>query len=129
MNCPACKNPLMVLEFEGVEADLCDDCGGVWLDANELALLFGDRRMAEDFLQGDVPEHIEKDRRLKCPVSGKALLKGRTRGPEPVTYDYSASGMWLDRGELEAILQHGSPDPGGDIVLAWLREMFPQNAV
>jgi Zn-finger nucleic acid-binding protein len=114
----------MILEFEGVEADFCDDCGGVWLDTDELALLFGDRRMAEDFLQGEVPEHIEKDRRLKCPVSDKAMLKGRTRGPAPVTYDYSARGMWLDRGELEAILRHGSPDPGGERVLGWLRGMF-----
>ena len=118
----------MVLEFEGVEADFCGGCGGVWLDADELALLFGDRRMADDFLQGDVPEHIEKDRCRKCPVSGKALLKGRTRGPEPVTYDYSERGMWLDRGELAAILRHGSPDTGGKKVLAWLREMFPERA-
>ncbi|MBI1320520.1 MAG: hypothetical protein GC168_16465 [Candidatus Hydrogenedens sp.] len=125
MDCPACKNPMMVLEYNGVEADFCDACGGVWLDASELELLFGDRQLADDFMRSDDSGKRERDRQLKCPISGKSMLKGRTAGPEPVTYDYSPYGMWFDRGELESILKHGSTDPGGEDVLAWLRELFP----
>ena len=36
MNCPACRSPLISVEYLQVEADHCADCGGVWLDAGEL---------------------------------------------------------------------------------------------
>lgn len=39
LQCPKCDGQLQALMFEGVELDACDKCGGVWLDANELAAL------------------------------------------------------------------------------------------
>jgi len=30
--CPACKEPLVVFELDGVEIDRCLRCGGTWLD-------------------------------------------------------------------------------------------------
>ncbi len=39
MNCPVCKEPLIVLELEQIEVDYCTRCAGVWLDAGELELL------------------------------------------------------------------------------------------
>ena len=39
LQCPKCDGTLQGLMFEGVEIDACDKCGGVWLDANELAAL------------------------------------------------------------------------------------------
>jgi hypothetical protein len=38
INCPKCEETtLKPLMFEDVKLDACDKCGGVWLDANELA--------------------------------------------------------------------------------------------
>ncbi|HEY0407567.1 MAG TPA: zf-TFIIB domain-containing protein [Pyrinomonadaceae bacterium] len=37
LQCPKCAGALQPVMFEGVEIDACDKCGGVWLDANELA--------------------------------------------------------------------------------------------
>ena len=128
MECPACNLPMMIVEYDGVEIDYCDACGGIWLDAEELELLFGERAMAERFMDGDVSAHGEHDRKLRCPISGKPMLKGRTRGPDPVTYDYSGHGMWFDHGELTAVLQHGGSEPGAEKVVAWLRELFPEDA-
>jgi len=34
--CPACNEPLVAFELEGVEIDRCLKCGGTWLDAGEL---------------------------------------------------------------------------------------------
>jgi uncharacterized protein len=34
--CPNCQQPLVILEYEGVEIDHCLSCGGTWLDAGEL---------------------------------------------------------------------------------------------
>jgi uncharacterized protein len=39
LHCPKCEGTLQGVMFEGVEIDTCDKCGGVWLDANELAAL------------------------------------------------------------------------------------------
>jgi Zn-finger nucleic acid-binding protein len=40
MNCPKCREPTLVVEYDGVELDHCASCGGTWFDAGELALLF-----------------------------------------------------------------------------------------
>ena len=42
MRCPVCKEPMLIIEHEAVEVDCCAACGGIWLDAGELELLFGD---------------------------------------------------------------------------------------
>ncbi len=39
LQCPKCDGTLQGVMFEGIEIDTCDKCGGVWLDANELAAL------------------------------------------------------------------------------------------
>ena len=39
MNCPRCDGKLETSNFEGVEIDTCDKCGGVWLDSGELEQL------------------------------------------------------------------------------------------
>ena len=33
MNCPSCKHPMIVLEFEEIETDYCTNCEGIWLDS------------------------------------------------------------------------------------------------
>lgn len=37
--CPKCEGKLVEVDFEGVNIDLCDHCGGAWLDAGELETL------------------------------------------------------------------------------------------
>ncbi len=36
MNCPRCKNILIMSDKHGVEIDFCPICQGVWLDRGEL---------------------------------------------------------------------------------------------
>lgn len=115
----------MVLEYDSVEVDHCVSCGGVWLDASEVDLLFGDADASAAFLHALDPGQVEKDRRLRCPTSGKPMRKGRIGGAHPVTYDYSPHGLWFDRGELAAVLQAEELEPGTERVVAWLREVFP----
>lgn len=35
-DCPKCEGKLVAVPFENIEIDLCDNCGGAWLDAGEL---------------------------------------------------------------------------------------------
>jgi len=126
MHCPACQEPMVVLELESVEVDYCLACHGVWLDAGELELLFGAREMTAGFLQGGDSAKAQGEKARRCPICNRKMDKAATQGPESVTYDLCprGDGVWFDKGELAAVLKHGSPAPGGDQVAAWLREMF-----
>jgi ribosomal protein L37AE/L43A len=35
-DCPKCEGKLQTGNFENIQIDVCDKCGGVWLDAGEL---------------------------------------------------------------------------------------------
>ncbi len=39
MRCPRCDGDLKQNKFEEVEIDVCEKCGGVWLDSGELEQL------------------------------------------------------------------------------------------
>ena len=39
LECPSCKEPLHRVEHDGVKADECASCRGVWLDPHELERL------------------------------------------------------------------------------------------
>jgi hypothetical protein len=39
MKCPRCDGSLNETKFEEVAIDVCDNCGGVWLDSGELEQL------------------------------------------------------------------------------------------
>lgn len=36
LDCPKCTGKLLTGNFEKIQIDVCDTCGGVWLDAGEL---------------------------------------------------------------------------------------------
>ena len=36
MNCPRCSTAMKARTREGIEVDVCETCGGLWLDAGEL---------------------------------------------------------------------------------------------
>lgn len=39
MDCPACTEPMIVMELNEIEIDHCIACQGIWFDAGELELL------------------------------------------------------------------------------------------
>ncbi len=126
MDCPVCKEPMIVLEYDEVEVDYCVLCHGVWLDAGELDLLFGDRAITEGFLNSGNPRAAGGEAVRKCPICRKGMEKRVTGGAEPVVYDACPrdDGLWFDQGELGTVLKHGSDAAGGEEVGAWLRELF-----
>ncbi len=127
MDCPHCDaEPLVALEYERVEVDYCAKCRGVWLDAGELELLYGDANAARDFLESRNPvPRGEKPRR--CPECGARMVKEATEGDRPVTVDRCTKGhgLWLDRGELATVLQQAEHESHGSEVGRFLREVFP----
>jgi Zn-finger nucleic acid-binding protein len=113
MDCPLCKNAMIVLELEQVEIDHCMVCGGIWLDSGELELLFADaqqsRQLISSFRQAsDMGEKIRR-----CPICLKKMAKIFVGGSgESVVIDKCSKshGLWFDKGELLKVLAKGSFD-------------------
>jgi Zn-finger nucleic acid-binding protein len=124
MNCPVCKEPMMVIEHASVEVDYCVKCQGVWLDSGEIELLMGDAEKCDAYLAGGKPADAREAAR-RCPICGKKMEKAVTQGAEPVMYDrcVKGDGLWFDKGELQAVLSGG-----GNAVSDFLREVFPKGA-
>lgn len=126
MNCPVCKTPMAVLEFNDVEVDFCVDCGGIWLDAGELDLLFGDRAVTEGFLGAGDTVAARKEKPRRCPICRARMAKRQSARDGPVVFDHcpAGDGLWFDKGELALVLEQGNRAPGGEAVVAWLRDLF-----
>ncbi len=118
MDCPVCKNAMIVMELAEVEIDYCTGCEGIWLDAGELELLLGDggktKELISSFTQAD--EGGEKQR--KCPICDKKMEKAAVGRDEKVlTIDrcVRGDGLWFDKGELSNIIDKAKLDEGNKI--------------
>jgi hypothetical protein len=123
MQCPACKKvPLITVEYAEVELDYCENCQGVWLDAGELELLMtGDAALPA---LTDVPSGGGTRRR--CPRCSKKMAQRTSGGESSVEVDVCprGCGLWLDRGELRQLLEHGGGFDAAGGLAAWLRDVF-----
>jgi Zn-finger nucleic acid-binding protein len=130
MNCPVCREPLIVLEYDAVEIDYCVGCAGIWLDAGELELLFGDADACHAFIHYGDPAPVSRERPRRCPICRKKMAKAVARGEHPVTYDrcVRGDGLWFDKGELAEILVYGAASGHGETVSRFLREVFSSRA-
>lgn len=126
MECPVCKEPMVVLEHDALEVDHCVECGGVWLDAGELELLFENAGACREFLAQAKPAAMSGEKPRRCPVCRRKMMKALSPGEPPVTYDLCShgDGLWLDKGELELILAQAGETEGLDRVSGLLRGVF-----
>lgn len=111
MQCPTCHQDQVIVEFGGVELDVCVDGHGVWFDKDELQQLFE---------AAGVPEllHTLEERLVflprgshgpqrRCPRCRAKMRHVAEPGPEgDVILDRCphGHGLWFDDGELEGIL-------------------------
>jgi Zn-finger nucleic acid-binding protein len=126
MNCPACKNAMIILEHEQVEIDYCTSCQGIWLDAGELELLLDEPAQAKHLLASLAknPHPVGKPR--KCPICRKKMAEVRAgTGEPPLLIDKCTKhhGLWFDKGELEKVIAAASSDKVQKIQ-KWLADLF-----
>ena len=110
MQCPACKNIMIVVEHENIELDYSPECGGVWFDAGELELLLETMQLKTSILSLDSiltpPEAKSEEKKRKCPICSKKMKKV-TLGHEPeVIIDTCprGDGLWFDKGEVGQLI-------------------------
>jgi Zn-finger nucleic acid-binding protein len=110
--CPVCGTVMREERHGDVMVDLCQH--GIWLDKSELFRLTEQARHTEpgneymawlaDLMRDRIQEPGDDDRVLLCPLSGKEMHREPYEG---IQIDWSPGhGVWLDAGELEAILSN-----------------------
>lgn len=113
--CPVCFTPLSVLDFNGVETDLCRKGCGVWLDEGELeAIELSDSLERIDdafpgaFEKSDVKKSLRDVPERACPVDHTALHRYEWNLGSGIVFDNcpQCKGLWLDAGELEGYSQY-----------------------
>lgn len=113
VDCPVCKNAMIVLELQDVEVDYCTACGGIWLDAGELELLLGDLQNTTQLLDSFKIDPDCAEKRRKCPICLKKMQKIVVSfSTPPLLLDMcpKGDGLWFDKGELQDILNAAELD-------------------
>ena len=121
--CPACREPLVTFELDGVETDHCVSCGGTWLDAGELEEIAersggGTAHLRETLKSAGDSKH-GKRRCVRC----RAKLRGVTLGAVELDRCPYGHGIWFDKGEIGTVVKSFGGDSGG-AVAGYLGEMF-----
>lgn len=105
--CPGCNATLKAQKAGKVEVDFCPFCAGIWLDKNELKAL-AKMRALPGWLLEPIPSAPDKDLvpegQRECP---RCKMKLQTADSKGVQIDLcrGCEGVWLDRGELNRLLQ------------------------
>jgi Zn-finger nucleic acid-binding protein len=120
IGCTSCGRAMVAVEFMNAEIDHCPACGGCWLDAGELGVIL--RR--EPFVFDGAGGRAARAGPRRCPRCARAMVRSLFPGT-PVEIDAcpAGEGLWLDRGELEAVLR-ARPDGAGAAAALLLREIF-----
>ena len=112
--CPACSGNLSLYEVFGIEIEGCSKCKGVFLDKDELRSL-KDKGTKGSWLalrwMDDEVESIEKSKAMhskrSCPKCKETKFISTYFGDSSTIIDWcpKCNGIWLDREELQDILQ------------------------
>ena len=105
--CPECKEPVLVLELEGVEIDHCVSCQGTWLDDGELEMITGLAGVQPGPITSALQFGKSSDRsQRRCPRCGSRLQILSLESTRPIELDRCplGHGLWLDKGEMMAVI-------------------------
>ncbi len=106
---PITGNDMTQEQRDGVTIDVCPNGTGIFLDKTELFQLTEAARFAKsgfpwtDLFRREKNPPVDRDRVLVCPLTGEKMRIVEYKG---VHIDVSSKGIWLDAGELEALMNN-----------------------
>ncbi len=118
MNCPRCKNTLIILELENIETDYCNKCGGIWFDAGELELLSNNIKTVENLLKYFTKDATIKEKSIRCPICNKRMDKVYVDKDKKIIIDEcpDGHGLWFDNGEILNLINANKIDLKNSII-------------
>lgn len=98
--------------IDGIEVDRCGICGGIWLDAGELASLVAlDKKSQSAIRLLDRSDKADEtpDHDAVCPRDGTTLIRMRDIGRAELECDACTRccGVFLDSGSLSGLTEKG----------------------
>ncbi|MFQ5807425.1 MAG: zf-TFIIB domain-containing protein [Phycisphaerae bacterium] len=105
--CPACREPLIAFELEGIEIDHCVACKGTWLDDGELEQIAELADVPAGPLSATLQEACQGTRsRRRCPRCRRKLTTVELGGATVVEIDRCplGHGLWFDARELRTLI-------------------------
>ncbi|MFH1196630.1 MAG: zf-TFIIB domain-containing protein [bacterium] len=110
MNCPVCKEPMIVLELNQVEIDYCTSCESTWLDSGELEFLLEESTNKEKIISSLSIRIDVAEKKLKCPYCRKKMDKIKIEGKEAIIIDKCprGEGHLFEKDELQKVLIAGN---------------------
>jgi Zn-finger nucleic acid-binding protein len=135
VKCPACSEPMIVVEHNQIELDYCTNCQGVWFDSEELDLLLESMNLESlnlflnNIINFPAAKSLEKKRR--CPICNQKMKK-TTIGQQPeilIDVCQEGHGLWFDSGEVGQLITQllDKPSDATDSqgrVITFLGEVF-----
>ena len=105
MQCPSCAQAELepVLTVQGAEIDRCGTCAGVWLDRGEIFHFAKKPKRVAERLAEALETQSPTDR--LSPVTGNPMVEIAYPGGPNIDYCPSTGGLWLDAGEMKALLR------------------------
>lgn len=110
--CPRCREPLQGLRLGATAARECHACGGLWLDPDTLQRLADGREAHAGVISAlaaraasasATPDTVTY---IPCPDCAKLMNRVNFARASGVIVDVCRThGVWLDRGELQHVLQ------------------------
>lgn len=131
LSCPREGSRLVTESYEGVEIDRCGECEGVWLDKGELEAIqqspgYADSELAANPSTEPVSTKYvvaQQDRReLGCPACGGTMERREHGYASQIVVDacVAGCGLWLDKGELQALERfYEEASEGTELPLHW----------
>ena len=110
MDCLRCGNAMRKFPLDGVLIDKCDNCQGVWLDADELDRIKYDDGKEQNELAREIrSEQLAEKRRLMttvglCPKCQRSKLTTFIRSGVEIDQCPTCFGLFFDHGELQRLI-------------------------
>lgn len=121
MNCPRCSEQLKPTKVANFTVQLCPNCEGSFYQGDQLFLVeeLGQSELEKSdlapVLVGDQLDKIDLDAMLDCPECGERMSRYNHLGDETIILDEcSEHGIWLDDGEMGALLDFVQRDKAAD---------------
>lgn len=123
MQCPKDKHLISNIFSKevNIEIDVCEQCGGVWFDEQELAKAAAHLRVSlppksgKDQMSAHVPDthRYHPPQNYVCPKDGKSMNEHAYAGDSGIYINHCdhCLGFWFDGGELEKLKNYLAPSP------------------